>query len=229
MAIEHHFIGGLAPESSLWAPTRSRSGKPKWSLVHLGQAELDGGCGLFCLLMSLMILLRLSRSEVLKLTSAKRGPLAALWREARTHYFQGTDGKDLIQYVAAFGGALSVERHSGSAARMVKAATAAVLASQAPLLRVIGRNFDHWVLLSGIERLHLAGDTYRTLALLALDPGERPPFLSAHTGRIDIEPRVHRRTAQQVSSRSYSYRSLSGDCVNVRLTELLVLRLAQAP
>lgn len=63
LAIEHRFVAGLVPESSLWTTTRSYSGKPRWSEVHLAQSELDSGCGLHCLLMALMILLGLSRSE----------------------------------------------------------------------------------------------------------------------------------------------------------------------
>ena len=210
-AIEHRFIADLAPESALWIESRGPSNKPRWSEVHLAQGALDSACGVHCIGMAALILLRLSRSEVLKMTTAKRGPLASLWHEARENYFEGTDARDLVRYVAALGGALEVTRHTGSSARIIQAASVAVLANQVPILRVVGRGFDHWTLVVGLERLVQESEPQQPLALLLLDPGAQPPWISGFNGRIDIAPRVHRRTAQQLAGRSYTYRAMNGD------------------
>jgi hypothetical protein len=228
-AVEQRFIAGLRPDSSLWTSTRSRSDKPRWSEVHLAQSELDSSCGLHCLLMALMILLGLSRHEVLKLTTAKRGPLAALWKAAHEEYFEGTDVHDLMRYVQSLGVGLVAQRHLGPPATIARSVTSAVLDNQVPILRIIGSQYDHWVLVTGVERSVPARTATPADTLLVLDPGERAPRLCAYTGRIDLAARVHRRNAIQVKSRSYSYRSISGRCVNARLAGLLVLRLAQAP
>lgn len=228
-AVEQRFIAGLSPDSSLWTSTRNRGGKPCWSEVHVAQSEIDSSCGLHCMLMSLMILLGLSRYEVLKLTTATRGPLAALWKAASEQYFEGTDMHDLMRYVEALDVGLDAQRHQGPPANIARAATRAILDNQVPILRIVGSQYDHWVLVTGVERSAPARAGEAADALLVLDPGERAPRLCAYTGRIDLAARVHPRTAVQIKSRSYSYRSISGRCVNARLAGLLVLRLAQAP
>ena len=226
-AIEHRFIAGLAPESKLWVRSASRSTKPAWSRLHLLQSDLDGGCGVHCIGMGLMIINGTSRTEVLRLTTAKSGPLAAFWRAASADYFSGADGRELLSYVNAMGAGLEASRVRGSALKLVQATTEAILSDQVTILRVEGPGFDHWTLVPGYERE--VGADGQTLALLTLDPGEQEPWLAASNGRIDVAPRVHKRTSAQQSSRSFRYRSLSGECCTVKLVEVVVLRRARSP
>lgn len=226
--IEHHFVAGLRADH-LVRYAVAGAAQERWDEAHLLQSPLDRGCGTFSFLQAAMVLLRIPRRQVERISTVKRGPLHALFQQMRSHHFVGTTHRDIARYCEAFAPALTCDAVvSSSSKRIGDLAADAIATGAVPLLRFDTKGsrhkWDHWVMACGMEIV--AGAT-GPRALLALDPACPVAPIAFYNARLALKP--DRPATGRIGARTLPYRYWRGDVHQVRLRELVVVRRAQAP
>jgi hypothetical protein len=213
--LHHRFVRGLRCGATA---EYQAQGAGKWEPLPIEQGHLDSLCGICSLAMAAMLLLQVPRSQVLRLTEARRGPFAALWELASEHAFTGTAPADLVRMAGAVDPSLRcrVFRYT-KPDRIASEVTRAIDSGAVPLLEFESRTWAHWTLLAGYERA--GGDP--PSALLALDPDHRAPGLACFNARIELDAKA--RGARY----PLAYRAIGRPAVWVRPRSLLVI--ARAP
>jgi hypothetical protein len=212
--LQHRFVRGMRSRTTAeYLPSASK----KWESLHVAQGQLDSLCGICSLGMAAMLLLRVPRSQVLRLSEARRGPFAAMWELASEVAFTGAGPADLLQMATMLDPTLTcrVLRHTRPE-RIASEVTQAIEAGAVPLLEFESRTWAHWTLLVGYEQ-----DRELPRALLALDPDHRAPDLACFNARIELDA--------EARSAGYPlvYRAIGRPAVHVRARSLLVI--ARAP
>lgn len=213
--LQHQFLNGIRSGATAeYLPSAAK----KWEPLHVAQGQLDSLCGICSLGMAAMLLLRVPRSQVLRLTEVRRGPFAALWELASEVAFTGAGPTDLARMVSVLDPTLTcrVFRYARPE-RIASEVTRAIEAGAVPLLEFESRTWAHWTLLVGYERT--AGELPR--ALLALDPDHRAPDLACFNARIELDAKARNAGYPLV------YRAVGRPAVHVRARSLLVI--ARAP
>ncbi len=212
--LQHRFVHGMRSRATAeYLPSAAK----KWESLHVAQGQLDSLCGICSLSMAAMLLLRVPRSQVLRMTEARRGPLAALWELASKVAFSGAGPADLVRMATVLDATLTcrVFRYARPE-RIAYEVIRAVEAGAVPLLEFESRTWAHWTLLVGYEQ-----DRELPRALLALDPDHRAPDLACFNARIEL--------GAEARSAGYPlvYRAIGRPAVHVRARSLLVI--ARAP
>lgn len=220
LKLQHRFIAGVRADTSLeYAIQGSR--RLRWSDLHLAQGELDGACGLCCTLQSAMILAGIGRQDVEEISSARSGPLQALWNLARSTYFKGTDEKGIQAYIASFKSQLRSKTIKGSNTKeLAKEIVEAIEAGHVPILGIENSHIQHWTLVIGYER---ECGKNKALALLCLDASNpRPPWGVAFNARCSLQ---HSDYGKNRKPKKYSlrYAGVDGGLFKVRLNGLVIV------
>lgn len=218
--LQHRFIAGVRADASVeYAIQGSR--RVRWQDLHLGQGELDGACGLCCTLQSAMILAGADRQEVEEISSAKSGPLHALWNLARSTYFKGINSKGIQAYIACFKPQLRSKTIEGSNTKeLVKEIVEAIEAGHVPILGIENRHIQHWTLVVGVER---ESGKNKALALLCLDASNpRPPWGVVFNARCGLQPTDYGKN-RKPKKYSLRYAGVDGGLLKVRLGGLVIV------
>lgn len=213
--LSHRFVRGMrCGNTAEYLP----SAATKWEPLHVEQGQLDSLCGICSLGMAAMLLLRIPRSQVLRLSEVRRGPFAAMWELASELAFTGAAPADLVRMAGAVDPGLTcrVFRYARPE-RIASEVTRAIDAGAVSLLEFESRTWAHWTLVAGYERA--SGNPPR--ALLALDPDHRAPELACFNARIELDAKA--RDARY----PLAYRAIGRPAVWVRSRSLLVI--ARAP
>lgn len=138
--------------------------------LHLQQGELDGACGPHCMLMALMILGVLKRTELGSLPKARSRSLSRLWWMAERNYFEGTTAAELRCMLAPYEKSIETRvLRKNQIARTIQV----IDASGVAIVNIHNADFNHWVLAVGTGG-HSAADDSTPRELLILDPGCSP-------------------------------------------------------
>lgn len=216
----HKFIAGVRADTSVeYAIQGSR--RMRWQDLHLGQGTVDGSCGLCCTLQSAMILAGVDRDKVEEISSAKSGPLHALWSLAQSTYFKGTDEKGIQAYIACFKPHLRSKTIKGSNTKeLAKEIVDAIEAGHVPILGIENRHIQHWTLIVGYERE--AGKN-KPLALLCLDASNpAPPWSVIFNARCALQPSEYGKN-RKPKKYSLRYAGVDGGLSNIRLNGLVIV------
>lgn len=216
--VTHTFVAGLRAETELCYAAGTR-----WNRLHLTQSALDGACGPHCVVMALMILTGIARREIERLATSKNPMLVALWERAAAHWFSGTNGDDIGQYVNVLSPALQCRPTSTGSTKRIAETASAIQAGAVPLVRVAGPRLDHWILVTGFEQ---EAGSKSPRALLLLDPGAPAPWLSYFNARLDLGVR---RSTGVTRTASHALRYVDGERWSVDIEELVILSRGQPP
>lgn len=160
--VVHRFLPGVdaLPEVIFQASSGTQRGAP----LYLRQGDLDGACGIYCLLMALIACDLLTRSDIGRF-SRMRGPAV------HESFFEGTDGADLARISETLAPRSRVNHFVGAHAAVLMDAEREFGRGRAVLLAVEDRlrRYSHWVFLIGAQ--YTGFPRGPTTALLALDPG----------------------------------------------------------
>lgn len=216
----HTFIAGIRAETDV--KYQVGAGKSaRWLPLHLSQSRLDSSCGLCSFLQGAMVLLRIPRSQVERLSRTSRGPLRQLWDLAEAHYFAGTACRDIEDYAAALGTLRTEVFNPISASRLGSISEAAIRDGAVPMVWIESRSFGHWATVCGTEQRD-----GQVTALLTLDPSSSSPWASHFNGRLELQPR---RSSRAKPPYSLTYRFIDGSTWQVKPRALLVMRSGPAP
>lgn len=155
--------------------------------LHLRQGDLDGACGIYCLVMSLMVTTdKICRDSIECLNHIDgrtyAGKLIKLLENQRENaiskaglFREGLDYAQLSSFIeGSFRGLVTCENHvNNSNMEVTKFVIAQLKLGNPVILGIIGPNLNHWVLGIGYEH-----SDSRTEKIFALDPGNANPILS---------------------------------------------------
>ncbi|QSI78781.1 hypothetical protein [Niveibacterium microcysteis] len=178
--LRHEFVGSLVPGATLRA-VRANGGT---SRVFYGQGELDGACGIYCLLTAA----RAHGSSVSfeKCRRARDSERRSFYEASREHFFDGTTLSDLVRLATQLNVFGSVQRISGTPRILIERTIKALEKGSVVALAFKNRRGEaHWTLAVGVEHRRLnAGD--QPTAILCIDSGQVSPTLTPHNARIEL-------------------------------------------
>ena len=155
----------------------------------LRQSDLDGACGHHCVLMALMVLRVLKRTDLSNLPRARSKSLSHMWRMTSMNYFAGTTASDLQYMLAHYETIIETRtRRSNQIARVLD-----VLAdSGVAIVGIRNSRLNHWVLAAGVGGLEIDGEM-KPSHLLIIDPGNAHVPLSVWNAMLAVTPDSHNR------------------------------------
>ena len=173
--------------------------------VHLHQGSLDGACGPYCLLISLLICGLADRTAVLSSRYSKQTSIGKVLE--RIHRGQGLfrDGTSLDEIQNFIDGAFTKRLGSESFKESgvgVKSFVERHIKENHPV--IMGMEYPgcgHWVVAVGLEYSKEKNGTLSLCRILVLDPGELPSKVSAWNGVVEA----------RASGGAYPYTWWTGD------------------
>lgn len=218
MKLQHKFVAGVRADTNVEYAIQGKR-RIRWGDLHIQQSELDGACGIVCTVQSAMILAGIRREDAEEMSSAKAGPLHALWALAKSTYFEGTTDRQIEAFVGAFKPQLkskvSTNRSTKDLSREI---SDAIDAGHVPILAVESRGWNHWVTVIGCE-----SRKDKPLALLCLDASAgRPPWGIFYNARCALQPSEYGKN-RKPKKYSLRYSSADGGLHRVRLHGLVIV------
>ena len=201
---------------------RAVTGSSKASLVHVRQGQLDGACGLHCIVMALIAMGLASRAQLRSLPAVESDRFDLLWRRSLDTYFTGLDGDELAALLATVGNEVAWDQYEGAHNRVLQFA----IRAEWPSLVILGwisqaREHGHWVLVVGSEWLESDHDE-EIIALLCLDPAIETPRGTAYNARLEL-------TKPRRGAKHLHYVRMDGRRTSVTCTDAFSLRLVSQP
>jgi len=139
--------------------------------VLLHQGSLDNACGLYCLVMALILLGEASRDEAVRLIHSRQAALRRLRRWTESVFHSGMSENDLVEAVTATTLNIEVSRgESGEHRACLSHAVNGLRAGKIVALGIESRGgaFHHWILGVGLEGLE-DDRVFKSTAILILD------------------------------------------------------------
>jgi hypothetical protein len=155
--------------------------------AHLRQGELDGACGIYCIVMGLIACNAVTPGQGREIASARRRLLKTFWSQAAPYFFAGTTGTDLVRLLASTIPMVAV-RHFFPKAQSILSRLLKALERQEFVMARLSSwsgDFDHWTVVSGVQGM-LAKRQFRTTALLLLDPAFASPKYCLYNGILEL-------------------------------------------
>lgn len=181
------------------------------NLIHLRQGDMDGACGPYCMMMCLLILGVIGRSEALAPDNldgrTSIGKLWAYFREFKAFFSEGTTIDDLEKLLSIFKRHLSVESCPDSGLEARKFVFEHLTNDHPVVLGIHGAGLAHWVVIVGWEDVESDGIPER---FLLLDPGLESPRTSAWNAVIDLASVYGRYPYNYWDGQQQQYVSLNG-------------------
>jgi len=221
LKLQNRFVAGVRADTNVeYAIQGSR--RVRWDDLHITQSELDGACGLVCILQCAMILGGLRRNDVEDISNSKSGPLHVLWKLASSAYFKGSNEQQIEGFIGAFKPRLRSKTVEGSNVKELAQEIAdAIDAGHVPILGIENRSIKHWTLVIGYER---ESGKNKPLALLCLDASNsRPPWSVFYNARCSLQPTEFGKN-RKPKRYPLRYASVDGGLCNVRLNGLVIVK-----
>lgn len=136
------------------------------ALLHLQQSDLDGACGLHCVLMALMLFGVVDRDDLDDVTRLQRKRLRKLWRRSQGSYFAGSRARQLQQLLSPYARKIDSAIHKRGC---MKKALPVLAKGGLCIVGISNKRLNHWVLAVGTGGRQKRSD-YRPDQLLILDP-----------------------------------------------------------
>ncbi|HQT08603.1 MAG TPA: hypothetical protein PK060_15430 [Polaromonas sp.] len=218
LKLQHRFVSGVRANTNVEYAIQGKR-RLRWGDLHITQSELDGACGIVVVAQAAMLLAGIRRDDVEEMSSAKGGPLNALWALAKKTYFEGTTDRQIEAFVESFKPHLkSKVSTSRSVKEIAQEIAEAIDAGHVPIVAIESRGFSHWVLILGMESCNK-----KPMALLCLDASvARPPWGIFYNARCALQ---HGEYGKNGKPKKYSlrYSSADGALHCVRLHSLVVV------
>lgn len=160
-------------------------------LVHLRQGDADGACGPYALMMGLLTLGVLERSEITEMNAWDGRSREGKFRNAMVAHgaliSSGTTGEDLARLAQHFrGSGIEAEHVAGSKKNLVKLILKALDSEGIPLIGVSwSKHSGHWMMVVGHQGYEHEGQ-YQLTHLLCLDPATEAPRTSLWNAVIEV-------------------------------------------
>lgn len=160
-------------------------------LVHLRQGDADGAYGPYALMMGLMTLGVLGRSEITQMNAWDGRSREGRFRDAMVAHgaliSSGTTGEDLARLAQHFrGNGINAEHVAGSKKNLVKRILTGLDSDGIPLVGVSwSKHSGHWMMVVGHQG-YLHEGQYQLTHLLCLDPGTEAPRTSLWNAVIEV-------------------------------------------
>lgn len=220
MKLQHRFVAGVRADTNVEYAIQGKR-RLRFDDLHIQQSELDGACGIVCTVQSAMILAGIRRNDAEEMSSAKTGPLHALWVLAKSTYFEGTTDRQIEAFVGAFKPQLKSKVSTNRSTKDLSQEIAdAIDAGHVPILAVESRSWNHWTLVIGYER---ESGKSKPLALLCLDASNScPPWGVLYNARCALQPSAYGKN-RKPKKYSLRYSSADGGLHHVRLHGLVIV------
>jgi hypothetical protein len=194
--IAHQFVPGISADP--WLRYFPATEHPNGNRLFVGQGELDRACGLYCVVMAIMLATGLPRRIAMGLLNDSKAQHSAFKRIAKDMYFAGSSGETLGQMAQALRPGLRYQPLAGSHRAVLQEVLAHIMKGMPVMLAVNDKEerYCHWVLVVGVELV--SANSRRTggtpAALLAVDPRSDQPLLRCFNWRLELShPRVSAR------------------------------------
>ena len=157
--------------------------------VHLHQGSLDGACGPYCLLMSLLICGLADRTSVLSSRYSKQTSIGKVLE--RIHRGQGLfrDGTSLEELQDLIDGAftkkLGAEPFKESGVGVKSFVERHINENHPVIMGMEYPGWGHWVVAVGLEYSRESNGTLSLCRILVIDPQEMPSKVSTWNGVVD--------------------------------------------
>ena len=216
----HKFVEGLRADTNVEYAIQGKR-RLRWDDLHIQQSELDGACGIVCVVQAAMILAGIRRDDAEEMSSAKTGPLHSLWKLASSTYFKGTTDRQVEDFVGAFKPQLKCRTSTKRSTKdLAQEIADAIDAGHVPILAVESGSWRHWTLAIGVER---ESGKKKPLALLCLDASDsRPPWGVFYNARCALQPSEYGKN-RKPKKYNLRYSSADGGLHRVRLHGLVVV------
>lgn len=155
-----------------------RTGGKSYAASHrvlLRQGSLDKACGLYCIVMALILLGVASREEAVRLIHSRQAALRRLRRWTASVFTGGMSEDDLVEAVTATTLNIEVSRgESGEHRACLTHALNGLRGGKVVALGIASRgwSFHHWILGVGLEGLE-EDRVFRPTSILCLDSYSR--------------------------------------------------------
>jgi hypothetical protein len=192
----------LHPALRLGFELRASPGKGREFGVLLRQGSLDNACGLYCVVMALILVGAVDRDAAVELLNAQRGALRRLARQATPAFVEGMDANELVESIEVTTSEVAIDRITGSHRAALVHTLQALRKGSIAIIDVKSRDagFWHWIVVVGIEGIQRER-RIEPRTLLALDPNSRGWPYCGYNARLHLtEPRPGARYLRYTSS-----------------------------
>lgn len=189
VSVTQRFVSGIKADP--WLRHFPASTPNSGNRLFISQGDLDSACGLYCVVMAIMLTTELPRKIAMSLLDESRAQYATFRGLAKSLYFAGSHGQELGELAQALQPGLRYrvleDRHAEVLAwtlRTVLKGTPVLLAVNDKTMR-----YSHWVLAIGVEITSSLEDKRSKVptALLAIDPGSKSPLLRCFNWRLALD------------------------------------------
>jgi hypothetical protein len=190
LSVTQRFVPGISADPWLrYFPARLTTNGNR---LFISQGDLDRACGLYCVVMALMLATRIPRSIAKGMLNETTAQYPVFKRLAKDMYFRGSGGEMLGYLAQAVRPDIKYGVISGGHATVLDQVLSLVARGKAVSLAVHDKTqrYCHWVLVVGIEYVSGSETSARgrlPKALLAVDPGCRAPFLRCFNWRLELD------------------------------------------
>lgn len=220
----NHMVVSRLLQVSEFGPISSKTRQPE--LVHLRQGDMDGACGPYCMVMALIALGVLTRSQAENMDQFDGREKAGRFRDGLQQFgaliSTGTDAKDLL-WLTDFFKTEKLRAHPVNRNKkdVFNAVNNAVEVGALPIicLRWEGGS-AHWVLVVGYQGVEDDGELLVT-HLLCLDPGQESPTTGLWNAVVEVfKPDGSSTSVGRLSSMHWG---ISGGKSKCQLEEAVIL------
>ena len=152
--------------------------------LHLQQSDLDGACGLHCVLMALMVFGLVDRDELDDVTKLEKKRLRKLWRRSQGSYFSGSHARQLRKLLEPYREKIDSRVHKR---RCIRKTLPVLEDGGLAILGISNRRLGHWILAVGTGGKGKKGRIDPPDQLLILDPSYPPLPLLPWNGLLSVK------------------------------------------
>jgi hypothetical protein len=155
---------------------------------HLQQGDLDGACGIYCVVMGLIACGAVTVREGNNIATTRNRILKDFWQNVAPFFFAGSRGLDLAPLLSQSFLNLHIRHITLAPRSMIDRIVDAIGKRVFMMIRIANweADYDHWVVLSGVEGVQ-ERRRFSPHALLLVDPAFPSPSYRLYNGILQIE------------------------------------------
>ena len=197
-----HLVQRLHPTLRIGPKLRASLGTGGEPSVLLQQGSLDNACGLYSVVMALILLGAVERDAAVELLNARKGALRRLALQATPAFLHGMSTDELVDALEVTTQEVAIDYMTGSHSAALGHTLQALSRERIAIidLKSRGGGFWHWVVAVGVEGIQ-QGALFEPQTLLVLDPNSRGWPYCGYNARLSLTvPRPGARYLHYTSS-----------------------------